>query len=462
MLWLDKYKPKKIDDIIGQTEAVDIMKDWFKKYKNKEKIKCCLLLVGDNGIGKTLCAHLFLKENGYDIFEFNASDNRTKNELEQNLYEIMEFKHSKYKKPVSIIMDEIENISVGDKGGLGQLINYITPSSININIPPIICICNEYNKKKINDLYKECHLVNFTKPTETDIRKMIYRISENENMKLTDKAINIIIEYSQYDYRRLINYMQSLYNLTSDKIIDEHEVENYNKIINKKNINMDVEDSIKYILKNSININDTLKLYINHKSYYICIMYENFPNFIDEHAPDKIKIIREVLENISNADIIDKIMHKNQLWHLYKIHGIFSCYLPSKLLRCNNPIIDSTSSRSKFNQQKNNEKDLNLLSSKLKSTNGNINVQILSGLLLHYLSINKYEMIIKILINYNVNPKDLKTIFKVDRFSENIKITTKMMNEIERLYNKNIPKNKRDELVITINEKNTIDTYSNE
>ena len=73
-LWVDKYIPKKSEDIIGNIDNIKLIKKWLNHFKNIEKFpnfKNGLLISGKPGIGKTISTHVLLKEAGYDIIEFN-------------------------------------------------------------------------------------------------------------------------------------------------------------------------------------------------------------------------------------------------------------------------------------------------------------------------------------------------------------------------------------------------------
>lgn len=465
-LWTDKYKPKKISDIIGQKEAVSSICNWLDEYgKKNESIKRCLLLVGDSGVGKSSAAEVILKEYGYDIVEFNASGVRTKAYLEEVFYDLMHVRRVNQKKPIAIIMDEIDSMSGGDKGGLGQLLHYINPNRGKgnikkenmvkpISIPPIICICNNAGEKKLLDFNKDGLIINFEEPKNEDLLCLLKIICKKEQIKLTNAARDLIIDYAQKDFRRMVHYLQSLDSLIADHntVLDVENIEQCNLIISEKTVDLGLDETVVYALTNYIEPAEALRVYSNHKSQFICSIYENFPHFIlsrrDLSGLDKIKLMNNVMGDITTADMIDKTMHKNQLWYLHKIHGILSCYLPTKKLHCDNPVLNSVSSRSRFNQQKNNEKDIYHLSSKLKSYTGTIDVQQLSNLILHFLLQNDIDKVIMLLINYNVNPKDLKTILKIDRFTEHSKITAKMMSNIEEKFELMRPKNKPDDIVI--------------
>ena len=79
-LWVDKYRPMNINDIIGNTSEMTLVRKWLNVFKTRKAykgFKNCVLISGPPGIGKTSTIHILLKEYGYDVIEFNASELRT-------------------------------------------------------------------------------------------------------------------------------------------------------------------------------------------------------------------------------------------------------------------------------------------------------------------------------------------------------------------------------------------------
>ncbi len=71
---MEKYRPKKIEDIIGNEEAKATFIEWLK---SKRKTKKAVLLYGPPGVGKTALVNAAAKEFGFTIIEMNASDTRS-------------------------------------------------------------------------------------------------------------------------------------------------------------------------------------------------------------------------------------------------------------------------------------------------------------------------------------------------------------------------------------------------
>src|SRR6056297_499404 len=114
--WVEKYRPQKLTELIGQEEAVGEVENYLETFPNVRRK--ALLLNGPPGIGKTTLVHVFAKENEYEIFELNASDLRNKKSMIEKLKPVLE-QSSLFNKNKLILVDEIDGLSgTKDRGGV--------------------------------------------------------------------------------------------------------------------------------------------------------------------------------------------------------------------------------------------------------------------------------------------------------------------------------------------------------
>ena len=76
VLWSEKYRPTSIEDICINETKLNIINKWFAEFESHTADKRALLFNGPPGLGKTSLAHVILKNHGYQVKEFNASDVR--------------------------------------------------------------------------------------------------------------------------------------------------------------------------------------------------------------------------------------------------------------------------------------------------------------------------------------------------------------------------------------------------
>ncbi|CAG8476550.1 8579_t:CDS:10 [Dentiscutata erythropus] len=361
-LWSDKYKPKSLKELCGNKSAVENLQKWLKTWESnlksgfdfKSKYPAALVS-GPPGIGKTTAAHLISKLEGYDVKEFNASDTRSKKALQmavktatQNT-SIMGFFQSETEKAKKmgrtlIIMDEVDGMSAGDRGGVTELVQLIKKTQV-----PIICICNEKGKK-LQSLANVCNEIRFQKPRVEQVRSRIMTITSRENLKFSQvNIVDEIITGANADIRQILNRLSS-WKLANNSI-------NYDegKAINKaseKNVVLDPFDIITRLFGTSIwnnragNLNDKLELYFHESDIVPLMIQENYlkikPHILsntierDDVNPKELEkfsildAISKAAASISDGDICDSMIHGSQpQWTLMPVHGMFSCVIPT-------------------------------------------------------------------------------------------------------------------------------------
>lgn len=119
------------------------------------------MIHGPPGIGKTTAAHLVSKLLGFDVLENNASDTRSKSLLAAKVTSTIQNRSlngyfkldgkepDAKKKKLVLIMDEVDGMSGGDRGGVGQMAALCRTTNI-----PIILICNDRSLPKMRPLTK--------------------------------------------------------------------------------------------------------------------------------------------------------------------------------------------------------------------------------------------------------------------------------------------------------------------
>jgi len=346
-LWVERYRPKTSHDIIGNSRNVRILQQWLKLYKERDpNIKRAALLSGIPGVGKTSLAKVLAEEANFEVIEFNASDTRSRKSMKDTVSFITTHGNvSKYYeleqvKPCLIIMDEVDGMSSGDKGGLSELIQIINPirgkHSIKKSdrekaakrwIPPVICICNNRYSKNINELVKECLDLRFDEPSITDLIPLAKKIATNENIKVSKEAIIAIVEHIEGDIRQLIALLQELKLL--DRSLTVSNIKEILSIFSNKDRDIGLYEATEQLLTKRMTLGEALAFYNLDKSLIPLMIHENYPDYIENKD---LETLIDLTTTLSRGDLIEKQIYTYQLWGLQSIHGIMTSCASSYFL----------------------------------------------------------------------------------------------------------------------------------
>ena len=191
-LWVDKYTPSTIAEIIGHKEPIQQLTQFLQAGRGG------VLIVGPPGIGKTTTVHVVARELGYKVAEHNASDTRSVSLLRGMIALGMK----RLQKEV-VIMDEVDGLSGGgERGGIGELADLIRKSNV-----PIICIANQL-PPKLKPLQNACQVIKFHRPVKSTIATALLGIAKKEGLTITKAELEGMCETSGNDIRSILNRLQ--------------------------------------------------------------------------------------------------------------------------------------------------------------------------------------------------------------------------------------------------------------
>jgi len=214
MPWTEKYRPKTLDEVIGQQLIVKRLKAFVEKGNFPN-----MIFAGSAGIGKTTCAialanDLYKGKTEGVLKEVNASDARG---IDVIRGEIKEFAKtvSLSEVPLKIMfLDEADALTADAQHALRRTMEKYTKETRFI-------LSANYANKIIEPIQSRCVVFRFKPLSEEDMKKYIERIVNGENLKIDDKAITALIYVSEGDLRKLTNTLQSAA-LQSEKITESN------------------------------------------------------------------------------------------------------------------------------------------------------------------------------------------------------------------------------------------------
>jgi replication factor C small subunit len=201
-VWVEKYRPKKLDDIIGQ----DVVIKGLKSYVESKNLPN-LLFSGPPGCGKTASAISLVKELfgdmwRYNFTELNASDERGIDVVRGKIKDFARSSTIGDSEFKIIFLDESDALTPEAQAALRRTMENYT------NICRFILSCN-YSSKIIEPIQSRCSVYKFRRLPDNAIIERIMYIAKEENLDISPSAINAIKYVAQGDMRRAINALQS-------------------------------------------------------------------------------------------------------------------------------------------------------------------------------------------------------------------------------------------------------------
>jgi replication factor C small subunit len=212
-IWIEKYRPQKLDDIVGQDEIVERLSSYVKSGNLPH-----LLFTGSAGVGKTTAAVTLAREFFKDSWqmnfrELNASDERgidvVRNQIKQ-FARTTPLGDAKFK---ILFLDEADALTTDAQSALRRTMESYAQTC------RFILSCN-YSSKIIDPIQSRCAIYRFKPLGEAAVKEEVHRIARKEGLSITKEAMDAIIYIAQGDMRKAINALQGAA-IISNKIDDK-------------------------------------------------------------------------------------------------------------------------------------------------------------------------------------------------------------------------------------------------
>jgi hypothetical protein len=312
---------------------------------NKLTYKKGIYIYGSPGSGKTSFIMNLLKEMDYDVIKYDAGDVRntglintiTNNNISnRNVLDMMTGKV----KRIAIVMDEIDGMNNGDKGGITALIKLIRQKKTkkqkleNSTMNPIICIGNYCIDKKIRELMKVCNTFELKLPTMKQINCILINMFPELDTSKNIEKKQVLLDYIQCDIRKL-NFMYDIYT-KNPAIIDGDAL---SLIFQKKSSNEDSKRITHTLINNYVPLNEHNRVMNETERTIVALLWhENIVDMLEKYERCRtIPVYQKILDKMCYADYIDRITFQNQIWQFNEMSSLMKTFHNNKIYHDNFP-----------------------------------------------------------------------------------------------------------------------------
>jgi len=362
----------------------------FEKNKFDLTLKRGIYIYGAPGSGKTEFITRLLKDINYDVINYDAGDIRNKSIIDNITRNNMSNKSvislfSNKPKPIAIIMDEIDGMNNGDKGGINSLIKLIRQKKTKkqkleeITYNPIICIGSYHQDKKIKELTKVCNTFELKIPTDQQISKIISKLMPDLEESLSDNMSKFI----SGDLRKCVSiYKIYLHNMQTPQanptptppanltppneanptppanLTPPNEAnptppanptlltnELFTKIFKNKTFIEDTKIITKHLINEKHSLSDHLTtLNENDRTIVGLLWHENIIDPLSKiPQADALTFYSKILDNLCFADYMDRVTFQHQIWQFNEMSSLI------KTFHCNKMFHDTFPQKPVFN-----------------------------------------------------------------------------------------------------------------
>jgi len=413
-----------------QTEKkiCEILNNFEKNHKNVN-FKKGFYIYGSSGVGKTTFVLNILKKMNYDVIHYDAGDVRNKALIENiasnniSSCNVLDMMHKRVKK-IAIVMDEIDGMNSGDKGGLTALIKLIRQKKTkkqrleNMTLNPIFCIGNYNVDKKIKELMKVCNLFEIPTPTPNQMTSLI----NTTFPRIGESKVDIIEKYAMGDLRKL-EFIKKLYNKNPEMI----NAEVLQKILNIKTFNEDINKITKMLIAHPYKMEDhTTLMNETDRTTVSLLWHENIVDVIPKQIEKSLPFYLNFLDNVCYSDYIDRITFQNQIWHFNEMSSLMKTFNNNRLFHLIKPETPSsiqdvrfTKVLTKYSTEYNNIEFIYEMCQKLDMDKKDL-LSLFQELRIFYLSkkldvvndINVLNTVEKMFETYDINKLDIKRMYR--------------------------------------------------
>lgn len=206
MAWIEKHRPRSLEEVVGNASVVDI----FKSFATLPGMPC-LILTGTPGIGKTTLVSCFVhsvipdaEQRKEGVLEMNASDERG---IEVVRSKIKTFLRKKTHTRKILVLDESDAMTLAAQQSMRRLLEHQQGTSF-------VFICNDISKIS-ETIQSRCVVLSLSKLTVPELEAIVSQVATKESVEIDGECITHIADASNGDARQAINMLQTVSSISN-------------------------------------------------------------------------------------------------------------------------------------------------------------------------------------------------------------------------------------------------------
>jgi len=290
--------------------------EWASKTGRRDPV--AVFLYGGPGVGKTTLAYRVCAASNLRAVECNASHVRNRAGVAEFIQPLLQsnnvadFFRPEGHRPLGVILDEIDGMSSGDRGGLTEIIKALKDYT---GVNAIFCISNEWADKKYRPLMRLCLSFEVIPPSVSEIQNLL--IKKHPTVQPSPDTVTELSQLHQGDLRKILQIWSSniqKYGLKSGEF--KPRIESTNRISRLENL----KAAVMQILNNQVDIMREVALENNDMNLAGLHLHETIPYWLKTNILDQRKgyvNYRKLLHDILQSDRIDYYTFFFQYWNLF-------------------------------------------------------------------------------------------------------------------------------------------------
>lgn len=225
-VWVEKYRPTELDDIVGHPEVVKQLKGFVDDPEMPN-----IMFAGRQGTGKTamttaLARGIYGDEWKQNLLELNASDDRGIDVVREQIKDFARTDTIGDHDFKLIFLDEVDNTTKDAQSAMRRTMEDYSDKT------RFILSCN-YPNKVLPPIQSRCAVFRISPLTDDDVAEIVGRVSAAEDITFEGNAKEMLVDYASGDARKAINDLQAAH---IDGEVTERAVETIGGVANYQTI----------------------------------------------------------------------------------------------------------------------------------------------------------------------------------------------------------------------------------